>query len=173
MYKIIGADGKEYGPVTAEQLRQWIAQGRANAQTLAQTVGGTDWKPLGLFPEFGPAAPPALPVAPPSAPAVRPTAAPTTNSMAVAGLVFGLIGLTGGWMCCGGPLFSVLGIVFSSVGLSQIKRNPTQETGRGVAITGLVLSILGVVAALVLGIVFGTLGILGHHPMFWHRQWRF
>ena len=31
MYKILGADQKEYGPVTAEELRIWIAQGRAAA----------------------------------------------------------------------------------------------------------------------------------------------
>ncbi len=36
MYKIIGADGKEYGPVTSEQVRQWITEGRANAQTKVQ-----------------------------------------------------------------------------------------------------------------------------------------
>ena len=33
MYKIIGADGNEYGPITTEQLRQWLAEGRVNAQT--------------------------------------------------------------------------------------------------------------------------------------------
>jgi len=27
MYKIIGADGREYGPITADQLRQWIREG--------------------------------------------------------------------------------------------------------------------------------------------------
>jgi len=26
MYKIIGADQKEYGPVSADQLRQWLGQ---------------------------------------------------------------------------------------------------------------------------------------------------
>jgi uncharacterized membrane protein len=52
MYKIIGADGNEYGPVTADQLRQWIAEGRANAQTKVQAEGSTDWKPLMDFPEF-------------------------------------------------------------------------------------------------------------------------
>jgi TM2 domain-containing membrane protein YozV len=52
MYKIIGANGHEYGPVTGEQLRQWIADGRANAQTKAQAEGSTDWKPLADFPEF-------------------------------------------------------------------------------------------------------------------------
>ena len=52
MYKIIGADGKEYGPVTTEQLRQWITEGRSNAQTQVQSEGGTEWKPLGTLPEF-------------------------------------------------------------------------------------------------------------------------
>jgi hypothetical protein len=52
MYKIIGADGREYGPVTAEQLRQWIAEGRANAQTMAQAEGTTEWKPLSAFSEL-------------------------------------------------------------------------------------------------------------------------
>jgi hypothetical protein len=52
MYKIIGADGNEYGPVTAEQLRQWIAEGRANAQTKVQAEGSTEWKALSEFPEF-------------------------------------------------------------------------------------------------------------------------
>jgi hypothetical protein len=52
MYKIIGADQKEYGPVTAEQLRHWIAQGRANGQSRVQAEGSADWKPLSEFPEF-------------------------------------------------------------------------------------------------------------------------
>lgn len=52
MYKIIGADGREYGPVTAEQLRQWIREGRATAQTKARAEGSADWKPVSAFPEF-------------------------------------------------------------------------------------------------------------------------
>ncbi len=52
MYKIIGADGKEYGPVNADQIRQWIAEGRVNAQTKAQAEGSAEWTPLGEFPEF-------------------------------------------------------------------------------------------------------------------------
>ena len=63
MYKIIGADGREYGPVTAGQMRQWIAEGRANARTPALAPGATEWKPLGALPEFaGHFAPPAPPV---------------------------------------------------------------------------------------------------------------
>ncbi len=53
MYKIIGADQKEYGPISAEQIRSWISEGRVNAQTKACLEGTEDWKPLGMFPEFG------------------------------------------------------------------------------------------------------------------------
>jgi uncharacterized membrane protein len=52
MYKIIGADKKEYGPVSAEQLRQWVAEGRVNAQTSIQAEGATEWKPVSTFSEF-------------------------------------------------------------------------------------------------------------------------
>ena len=63
MYKIIGADQKEYGPISAEQMRQWITEGRINAQTQAQAVGETTWKPVSMIPEFAArfaAAPPPL-----------------------------------------------------------------------------------------------------------------
>ena len=69
MYKIIGADGREYGPASADQVKQWIAEGRANAQTRARAEGAGDWKPLADVAEFHPSlgipggAPP--PIAPP------------------------------------------------------------------------------------------------------------
>ena len=52
MFTILGADGKEYGPVTAGKLHEWIAGGRANLQTKARRDGETEWKTLGDFPEF-------------------------------------------------------------------------------------------------------------------------
>lgn len=54
MFTIIGADHKEYGPVSAEDVAQWIAEGRADGQTYAKAEGG-EWKPLSAFPEFAPA----------------------------------------------------------------------------------------------------------------------
>lgn len=174
MYKIIGADGREYGPVSADQLRQWIAEGRASAQTLTQVAGSAGWKPLGSFPEFsqlvGRVPDAAIPPASPPAPdAVR----SRTNGSAVAGLIMGLLGCTPfGWVCCI-PLFSILGIIYSSNGLSQINQNPMHQTGRGIAVAGLVFSILGLVAPLVIGALFSSMGMWGHHPFFWHRQWHF
>ncbi len=62
MFTIIGGDGKEYGPVTTEQIRGWIAGGRANLDTKAKAVGTEDWRRLGDFAEFGGSAevPPSL-----------------------------------------------------------------------------------------------------------------
>ena len=51
MYRIIGADGREYGPIAADQLREWIAEGRANALTRAKVDGTDQWKTLTEFVE--------------------------------------------------------------------------------------------------------------------------
>ena|SRR5436309_1919724 len=70
MYKIIGADGCHYGPASADQINQWIAEGRATAYTLGQAEGSTEWKPLAQFPEFAGSA--GRPVPPPIGPTVPP-----------------------------------------------------------------------------------------------------
>ena len=51
-YKLIGEDGKEYGPVTVEGVAQWIADGRANGETQVQPEGDEDWRPLREVPEL-------------------------------------------------------------------------------------------------------------------------
>ena len=62
MFTIIGGDGKEYGPASAEQLRAWIASGRANLETKAKTLGSDEWRRLGDYAEFFPTdgAPPVI-----------------------------------------------------------------------------------------------------------------
>ena len=52
MFTIMGSDGKEYGPVSAEQTRAWLAGGRANLDTKAKAAGSDEWRRLGDFPEF-------------------------------------------------------------------------------------------------------------------------
>jgi hypothetical protein len=77
MFTIIGADGKEYGPVDAGTISAWITAGRANHQTKARRDGETEWKPLGEFAEFNPS--PALAAqglpSPPAAPTHQPAPA--------------------------------------------------------------------------------------------------
>ncbi len=52
MYKILGVDGHEYGPVSDAQLKRWIVEGRANAKTKVQPEGSVEWILLGTLPEF-------------------------------------------------------------------------------------------------------------------------
>ena len=66
-YRIIGADGREYGPITAEQLKQWIAENRANAQTRVRPEDAAEWRTLGELPEFATLLPGAA-TAPPGSP---------------------------------------------------------------------------------------------------------
>lgn len=63
MFTIIGGDGKEYGPATADQIRAWIAAGRANLDTQAKASGSAEWRRLGDHAAFAPpgTTPPALP----------------------------------------------------------------------------------------------------------------
>lgn len=52
MFTILGTDGKEYGPVSTGQIKEWILAGRANAQTRARAADGAEWKTLADFSEF-------------------------------------------------------------------------------------------------------------------------
>lgn len=158
MYKIIGADGKEYGPITIEVLRQWIAQGRANGQSKVLPEGATEWKTIAELPELATVltAPPATITAPGP---ISLAPVPRNNSFAVAGLTLGILGLTLGLCCCYGLPFSVPGIICSIVALNQIKNDPSVQQGRNLAITGLILSILSILLGgllLALGVALST-----------------
>jgi hypothetical protein len=143
MYKIIGADGKEYGPVPADVLRQWIDQGRINAQTRILPEGAAEWKPVTELPEFavalGAGVPPALVPEPISLPQI-----PRTNQLALTSLILGLVSITLG-LCCFGLPFNLAGIICAILALNQINSHPQREHGKGMAIAGLVLCILSVV----------------------------
>jgi hypothetical protein len=54
MYMIIGGDGREYGPVTAQQVRDWMAAGRVNKETQARAEGTDAWLRVGDIPELNP-----------------------------------------------------------------------------------------------------------------------
>ena len=92
MYKIVGVDGQQYGPVNAEEIRRWIADKRANAQTLVQAEGSLEWKPLGSFSEFASELK-ALP--PPIAPPPSAMAARASNKIpaGICGILLGSLGI--------------------------------------------------------------------------------
>jgi hypothetical protein len=133
-YRIVGSDGKVYGPVAAEQIRQWLAAGRAENRTPVYVAGASEWTTIGALPEF--TAPPAA--TPPTMAPVRPARPPAsgTNGFATAGLICGLLS----WICCCCQFVSLLGLIFSIIALVQISSQTEKQEGRLLAILGLVLS---------------------------------
>jgi hypothetical protein len=165
MYKILGADGRQYGPVNADQLRRWIAEGRANAYTQTLTEGAAEWKPLGSLPEFAAN----LPSTPP--PRITPAPIPghyrKTNGFALWGLICGIVAVCFCLCCCFNIPLGALGLIFSLIGLSQVNEMPDVYEGRAVAIAGIVLSAL----ALLLGIFILLADAAGgnfHHYHNWY-----
>jgi hypothetical protein len=154
MYKLIGADGKEYGPVSAEVLRQWLAEGRVTAETRVLAENATEWKPLRDLPEFGftaAGAPATIAPAIIVAPEQR-----RTNALAITGLILGIFSMTFGLCCCSGFPFSIAGLICSGIALGQIKQNPSQE-GRGIAIAGLIISIIALGIGVLIMIFYGIM----------------
>ena len=147
MYKIIGADQKEYGPVTAEQLRQWLAEGRVSAQTQVMPEGATEWKALGSLPEFAGAAPGPVPVL---------TAAPPAGADAaerVKGPAIGLI-----VVAVLGALVQIVSLIFNLAGASILARSPMPKEAWANMFSGTIGVVSGIIAILVSGLIlFGAL----------------
>ena len=110
MYKIRGADGKEYGPADAGQMRAWLAENRINAHTLVQVEGTSTWQPLSSLPEFAGeagAAPAPAPMAASYTPVdTRELALSKVKGPAIALMVVGIV--------CG--VWSLLGLLLNTIG---------------------------------------------------------
>ena len=52
-YKIIGADGKEYGPVALSELQKWVGEGRITGATQVSRSDQQSWSTAANFPELG------------------------------------------------------------------------------------------------------------------------
>ncbi len=140
-YKILGSDQKEYGPVTLEQLRQWMAEGRVNAQTMVQPEGATDWKPVSTFPELMPlTALTAAPGAPAGSPLPgQPSAESQINGPAIGLLVTGILGAVGG----------VLGIAMNALGASMSTFGPARGGGQSERLINAMAGGAGIVQSII------------------------
>jgi hypothetical protein len=146
MYKIVGADGKEYGPVGIEQMRQWRAEGRINAQTRVQEAGTAVWKTAADFPELG-FAPTAGVPGPGSSPPSLPTgqAAGQQNGLAITSLVLGLLSLV-----CLPVLAAIPAIICGHLARGRARRLPGLYGGAGFALAGLIMGYVSLVVVLVI-----------------------
>lgn len=148
MFNIIGADGKQYGPVSVEQLRSWLTQGRINAQTRIQAVGTEEWRPARDVPELASLFQSSGVVPSGTAPPVL--KAPQTDErrkgMAVLSFVLGLCS----FVLCLSFISAIPAIILGHVARKRAARSPEQFGGRGFAIAGIVLGYVSILLTLVI-----------------------
>jgi hypothetical protein len=144
MYKIIGADGKQYGPISLGQMRQWIADGRVNAQTRVQADGAADWKTAADFPELGFAPTESIPGAgQASSPSLVGQTPAKQQGLAITSLVLGLLSLV-----CFGFLAGIPAVICGHLARARARQLPGQHGGAGLALAGLITGYVGVVMTL-------------------------
>lgn len=136
MFKIRGSDGREFGPVIPTVVRQWISHGKADANTLLQKVGESEWKPLSAFAEFRldlPAADaPEASLSPSPVRAPAPTLPQRTSRMAIASLVLGLLGFF--------VVPGIVGLILGIIAQTRISLEGGRLNGKGLALAGMITS---------------------------------
>jgi hypothetical protein len=173
MFKILGADGREYGPVPADQIVKWVGEGRADQRTLAQPAGETTWKPLAQFPEFAALFAPTPPVVTPGPAAAAPPMGAPVATMTPAGdataararalemvsgpaiglIVTGILGIAAG-------VFGILWVAFM-MGSAPALQGMTPEAAR---MFHLLMGPVGI-AARVVGIIVSIFILIGAFRM--------
>lgn len=140
MEYFIGVNGVQSGPFSAAVVREKQVRGEIPPDALCWTEGWPDWRPFSTafpppLPRSTPPPPPLPPSAyqPPASPFVQaPGQTPRTSGLSIVSLVFGVLGLV---------LFipSLAAVICGHIACSDIKRSQGAQTGRGLAIVGLVL----------------------------------
>ena len=120
--------------MAADQLRQWITQGRANAATRVRAEPGGEWTTLGQLPEFAAALQQPPPLSAASVAPGAPGTPPPTSGLAIASLVLGILGL------CIPVVSSLTGLILGIVALRKIDASRGRIGGKGVAIGGMATS---------------------------------
>src|ERR1035437_9824330 len=150
MYKVMGADGKEYGPISLEQFSQWAAEGRVSPQTRVQPVGATDWTAAAGIPELqsifarlgrAPTVVLTSPISPPAS-------GEPQKGLAVTSLVLGILSLV-----CLGPLTGIPAIICGHIARRRSRQSPAQYSGPGMALAGMVLGYASLALAVVVSAI--------------------
>ena len=79
----------------------------------------------------------------PYTPAYTPAPGAKTNVLAIVSLITSILG------------FGLVGVITGHIGLGQIKR--TGESGRGLALAGLIIGYIGIAIALILVVIWGLI----------------
>jgi hypothetical protein len=170
MYRIQGSDNKEYGPIPAETIRQWIGERRLNRASLAARDGEGVWQPLGQMAEFNDAFPAEAVAAAPSygynqvsadPAATRAAALAAVKVPALMLVIFGIISLIA---CIAMSALSLAGndigqLMMKSMGINMPPPPPEQAALQAT------INRVSAIAQLVLGIPWNIFVIVGARRM--------
>jgi hypothetical protein len=163
-YKVLGGDGKEYGPASRSEITQWLQEGRITAETQLTRSDITHWAPAASFTELQ-----ATPAAAPSAsPAAQPSAAAATATVGDPAL---LAQLKGGaswfyWIAGLSIINSIAALSGSGwgfivgLGVTQIFDAIARDMAGGAKSVALVLDLLA-------GGIFILFGVFAHKRHTW------
>tara|TARA_A100001037_G_scaffold300068_1_gene326886 strand:+ start:1601 stop:2089 length:489 start_codon:yes stop_codon:yes gene_type:complete len=139
-YRIIGADLREYGPVDLEEIREWINEGRADANTLVCEMDEKQWIQLRDLPMVAGDLP---------KPAPEISGGPVKNGDGTIQISYLLPAILCTIFCC--LPFGIAGIVFAAQANSKVQQGDLN--GAGVAASRAKLMCI-------LSFVFGLLTII-------------
>jgi len=142
MYRIVGEDGKEYGPVSLEEIKRWLIEGRVNADTMVMPEGGTRWQKLREFPEL-------------SGPAGQPSRAAEelVSNPSVALIVVGVLNI----------LTGLIGAAFNMAGFNRTLPNGNVPPGMNPELLRMIQMSSGGIGAVfnLIGVAVGVVVLLG------------
>jgi hypothetical protein len=158
-YTIIGSDQKPYSPVTPDDIRRWIAEGRLNGQSLMKSEGDAEFRPLSTFAEFAaalaartPAESPPTSLSPVFARTAT-TVATKTSRLAIASLALGILGV----FTCG--VTALIGLILGIVAMVKIRRSQGALRGDGNAQAGIVVSGISLLVVLLFAVFAKFAGV--------------
>lgn len=148
---------RELGPDTVETLLQLIRSGQVGGEDFVWCDGMESWLRVTDVPALAPsvvipragghvtasggqAVPPVIPLAP----------------MAVSAFVAGLLGVS--LLFC---LASIPAVVFGHIALTQIRESQGNLSGRGLALTGMILGYVVIVPTIIVAMVYVAILVLG------------
>ncbi len=148
-------NGRQYGPISEEELRRWVAEGRLRPTDRVWSGGMAEWKCLLLVPGLlrGPGTPPGI------LKAHRGTAVLT-------------LGIIGCWPCMG-LACAIIAIVMARKDLPEMAAGQMDPAGLGMTQAGKICGIVGVcissamlafylVYFVVIIVVIGAAAVSGH-----------
>lgn len=158
-------NGQQAGPVSQDQLAELFRNGTVKPFDLVWNETMTEWTAIGNVEAFASAAPAPAPApieAPPTLSAAPPlSAAPMagsgtnspqfpavpqkTDGLAITSLVLGILSM----VCCGmGILTGIPAVICGHIAMGRMKKDPNLQ-GKGLAIAGLIMGYLGIVASVI------------------------